>query len=208
MAIDNKFYVYVWYKDGEPVYVGKGCGKRAYREKEAYDVEIYKNNLTEEQAYDLEKKLIAEFGRADKGDGPLMNLTDGGGLAFHTLFWKGEEIKKRFDEGIKRRSEREGWKEEQADRARHAAKVRAANWQDSIYLVKDPKGDIHKLTTQELKQYCKDNKLSRYSMMDKARGVTSRGGSTKDYEVECIYNKVTGLTQDESEVRAKLTSQI
>lgn len=205
MAINNKFYVYVWYKDGEPVYVGKGCGNRAYRNKDTYDVEIYKNNLTEEQAFDLERKLISEFGRADKGEGPLINLTDGGGLAFHTLFWKGEEIKERFDEGIKRRSEREGWREAQADRARHAAKVRPKNWQDSIYLVLDPKGDIHKLYTQELKQYCKDNKLALSSMMDKARGI-NRDGSTKHYKVECIYNKVTGRCQDEDEIVRRFTS--
>lgn len=99
--MDNKFYVYVWYKEGIPVYVGKGTRKRAYRNDEV-DVEIYQNNLTEQEAFALEKHLISVFGRADKNEGSLMNLTDGGGIAFNTLYWQGEELQRRHKAGIKK----------------------------------------------------------------------------------------------------------
>ena len=90
--MDNIFYVYVWYKNNIPVYVGKGKGRRAYRNKDV-DVEIVRYNLTEQQAFDLEKALISEYGRADLNEGSLWNLTNGGGINFSTLYWDGSILK-------------------------------------------------------------------------------------------------------------------
>lgn len=81
-----------------PCYVGKGCGDRSsyhaklgvnhynkhlasiYRKAGDIDlpVEIVASDLTEDEAFALEIKLIAEIGRADQGKGPLANWTDGG----------------------------------------------------------------------------------------------------------------------------------
>lgn len=90
----SDFYVYV-HKDpktGEPFYVGKGRGKRAYdrgsrhqdwtRHVETmggdFEVEIVEKGLLERDAYFIEAKLIGEIGKRNDGTGPLVNWTDGG----------------------------------------------------------------------------------------------------------------------------------
>jgi len=107
MTEENKFYVYIYYdprKDPkEPFYVGKGHSRRMYDHlKEAENgvihpkcqkiqaiqkagldpiIEKYKDNMTEEDAYSLEKKLIEEIGSnyvSTIKDGPLTNLIEGG----------------------------------------------------------------------------------------------------------------------------------
>lgn len=91
MAYDPepKYYVYAWYiKDTKDIfYIGKGCNKRykiKKRENKAFmnilennecDSEILVNNLTEEEAFQLEKIFIAYF----KGIFPnLTNVGKGG----------------------------------------------------------------------------------------------------------------------------------
>ena len=85
----NKFYVYVHRRksDNKPFYVGKGCGKRAWKQdgrnehwnrtflKHGLTVEIVFDNLDEQTAFQAEKDTISEF----KYFGyPLTNKTDGG----------------------------------------------------------------------------------------------------------------------------------
>lgn len=90
-ANDNGlFYVYVWRDaDGQPFYVGKGKGSRAYstksRSKEfkavhasgGCAVEIVDWFVHESQAHAFEVALIERFGRRQFG-GQLVNKTDGG----------------------------------------------------------------------------------------------------------------------------------
>ena len=93
------FYTYIYYdpsRGNEPFYVGKGHGDRAWKHfsrKEMHPMtqrmQFLKKNkvkpivgfysdLNEEFALLLEMELISKFGRKDLGEGPLLNLTDGG----------------------------------------------------------------------------------------------------------------------------------
>lgn len=94
----EKFYVYEHIRPdtGAVFYVGKGRGDRAYKLYRHYskyytniiakltrlgfqvEVRFVERHLTEEAAFTLEKKLIAQYGRHDLGLGPLANCTDGG----------------------------------------------------------------------------------------------------------------------------------
>jgi hypothetical protein len=90
-------------EDNMPFYVGKGCGGR-YRDmsgrkhnKHLYNkitqqrrlkghvvnfTKFISTNLSEQQALDLEIKLIKEYGRLDIGTGILLNATEGGDGVF------------------------------------------------------------------------------------------------------------------------------
>jgi len=104
----NNLFVYVYYDNDTPFYVGMGKDKRhldhikyanraiaknAQRNKLSHklnkiikmleenrlpEVKIVYNNLTIEQAQNYERKLITQYGRADLGLGPLTNMTNGG----------------------------------------------------------------------------------------------------------------------------------
>ena len=80
----NIYYVYEYLReDLTPYYVGKGKNTR-WRDKHSVAVppkdrvRFVATELTELQAFDLEKQLILDYGRKDLGTGPLRNLTSGG----------------------------------------------------------------------------------------------------------------------------------
>lgn len=96
-VILNNFYVYVLFRpwDGSPCYVGKGKGRRwrvhGYSHGCPHNSRLANivkraggqlprkkvaENLTEENAFEIERSWIAKIGRGDKG--PLVNFTDGG----------------------------------------------------------------------------------------------------------------------------------
>lgn len=102
----DEFYVYGYFdaQDGTPFYIGKGKGSRLYHHlKEAVNpntkdknkhkirkikkhisygtnpvIEIIDGGLSESVAFELEEFLIKTIGRADLGNGPLTNMSDGG----------------------------------------------------------------------------------------------------------------------------------
>lgn len=90
----NNFYVYFHVHAGgsAPVvfYVGKGHKHRAtdvsqrsrfwkaVAAKYGFEVLIADDNLSEEEAFKLEKEYISRIGRRDLGLGTLVNMTDGG----------------------------------------------------------------------------------------------------------------------------------
>jgi len=86
----NQYYVYQYVRDdGSPYYIGKGKGNRAYskhasrkdtpdfRPKNVDKIIILFDNLPEEEAFEIEKKLITHYGIKMHG-GILINLTLGG----------------------------------------------------------------------------------------------------------------------------------
>jgi hypothetical protein len=99
--LPDPFYVWLW----QPFYFGKGCDWRMYRHRQEANKLLHKSgrkdikiniihtlwennsdfkevilfdNLIEKEAFALEKKLIAKYGRINNGTGCLANLTDGG----------------------------------------------------------------------------------------------------------------------------------
>jgi hypothetical protein len=89
----NDYFCYIIHDNtGVPVYVGKGHGRRSRRVNGQRNANIdalisfggtlspvkVREGLTESEAYEFEKALIAFHGRDDLGLGPLLNLSDGG----------------------------------------------------------------------------------------------------------------------------------
>ena len=86
------YYVYAHIKAGtsEIFYIGKGTGNRAYQKcgrsnrwknyvnKYGLEVLFLRSNLSNEEASKYEIEKIGEIGRLDTGNGPLINMTDGG----------------------------------------------------------------------------------------------------------------------------------
>ncbi|NTJ46910.1 hypothetical protein G6K93_07775 [Agrobacterium rhizogenes] len=113
--MSEQFYVYVLFRpwDGSPFYVGKGKGsrwlqhaKKAGRHLNKHIASIFKkaqklgldvpaiqirSELTEAEAFEIERALIASIGR--QPNGPLANLTDGGeGASGRTWSEESKEI--------------------------------------------------------------------------------------------------------------------
>ncbi|NZD50562.1 NUMOD3 domain-containing DNA-binding protein [Rhizobium leguminosarum] len=93
----DHFYVYQWRRPdtGAIFYVGKGCFVRDAQPKKhnkivtrivaklermgmAPEVERVQSGLTEREAFEIERREIAKYGRINNGTGTLANMTDGG----------------------------------------------------------------------------------------------------------------------------------
>ena len=89
---DKVVYLHRSKSDGKVFYVGMGNKYRPYQFKQGRNkfwynyvskygeplVEIVEKNLSKEDAFELEKKLIKKYGRRTKGRGELVNITKGG----------------------------------------------------------------------------------------------------------------------------------
>jgi hypothetical protein len=84
----NNYYIYKYLREDEtPYYIGKGKDRRAWKKNKRDIVKvpddtsrivIIESDLTNEEAQELERLLIQQYGRKDNGTGILRNLTDGG----------------------------------------------------------------------------------------------------------------------------------
>jgi hypothetical protein len=89
MSYENKekYYVYAYLReDGTPYYIGKGRNKRAWTKGKGEVhplvnkllIKIIAHKLWENEAYNLEEKLILYYGRKDLETGILRNKSNGG----------------------------------------------------------------------------------------------------------------------------------
>jgi hypothetical protein len=85
----DKFGVYAYLReDGTPYYIGKMKDERRAFSRQhnakppprghEHRVRLLRGNLTEQEAFDWERRYIARYGRKNNGTGILRNLTDGG----------------------------------------------------------------------------------------------------------------------------------
>ena len=87
MENSSIFYTYAYLREnGTPYYIGKGSGDRINQKsnrncpkpKNKSKIIFLKQNISEQEAFNHEKYMIAIFGRKDLRTGILRNLTDGG----------------------------------------------------------------------------------------------------------------------------------
>jgi hypothetical protein len=131
------FYIYLHSRldDGIPFYVGKGRSKRAYSKggrsdfwnsvvtKHGLLVEIIANNLTENEAFLHERRLISFYGRLQNG--PLINLTDGGeGVSGHNEGNQNWRFRVETEETRRKKSESHKGKK----RPKHSKFMKGNNW--------------------------------------------------------------------------------
>lgn len=88
----NIYYVYAYLRSkdsdnaaaGTPYYIGKGSNNRIYERHsvnippDSNNIVMLAENLTEAEAFDKEREMIAQWGRLDLGTGILYNRSDGG----------------------------------------------------------------------------------------------------------------------------------
>lgn len=171
--MDKNFYVYVFLREDlvSPYYVGKGKGKRCYkndgrtfpRPKDRNRIRIIKDNLTEEESFILEKLLILQWGRQDNGTGVLRNLTDGGeGMSGHkpseeTNRIRSEKVKE-FWKGKKRTSWMKGRKlsDEQKQNLREKHLGKKHSEESKKLMSEQRKGKKHKNPKKSLTEEHKE----------------------------------------------------
>lgn len=112
----KEFYVYRWYyiNTNETFHIGKGKGQRykekkqsrnqffkniINKEKDNVTSEILVNNLTEQEAWDLEKQLIAEY----KSKGECKTNFHEGGRGGNTGNYNNPERSRKISEAAKKR---------------------------------------------------------------------------------------------------------
>ena len=118
---NRKYYVYEWYLEstGEVFHVGKGCDNR-YKEKKVHRNDYFKNvinkhgddaksrividNLTEQEAWDKEKELIAQY----KAIGQCKTNLHEGGHGGYTGNYDNPERSRKISEARKKAPSKKG----------------------------------------------------------------------------------------------------
>ena len=101
---DNKFYVYQYLtEDGQPYYIGKGCGKRIHKPHTSTSLPpkerriILKDGLSNEEAKTLEGELISKYKR--KIDGGILDNIKINQWACAVGWKHSDEAKRKISEG-------------------------------------------------------------------------------------------------------------
>jgi len=132
------YYVYEYYRNDKVYYVGKGSKSR-YREGHTYvdvpgldNIKFPGENMSEDDAYDLEESLTYKYGLKIDNTGVLENKAHGGKSSYVPSFTghnHTEEAKQKISEGNKGKVRTEAHKENYSKpkTKEHAENIRQAN---------------------------------------------------------------------------------
>lgn len=194
----KKFYVYIYYNpiNKLPIYVGKGknsrdkdhlnyCikhpepsrGKHFYntirkilRENNSPIIKRFKENLTEEEAFNLEIHLIKLFGRKDLNEGPLLNLTFGGsGGAISPDILHEYHNRKEYKENARQRMLKH-WSEE-SNRKEQSSKIRKT-WKK--HSRKEPNSQFMKKRWEENREQMIEKSKEYYNDPKNSKAIEER----------------------------------
>jgi hypothetical protein len=169
--MNNIFYTYAYLReDKTPYYIGKGKGDRVYKKskndirppRDKSKIILLKQNLSEGDAFNHEKYMIAIFGRKDLGIGILHNRTDGGDGSSGVL--QTEETKLKRSNALKGRPRPEEVKNKIGEKNKGRTQSQEA---------RNKIGDTHKGNTywvgrkhtEQSKQKMRDAKVGKSSHM-------------------------------------------
>lgn len=195
----------------QPFYVGKGEDNKNYSrskskfgrskhwynicEKHGYRIDIILDGLTRKEAIDKEIEFIKLYGRLDKGNGILINLTDGGDGVNGINTWnkgiktgiggfkgmRSEENKNKISESLKRL----GIKPKPYIRtAEHKIQISQKMSKESIFCNNNPNGShnyISKVLTKngvidivDFKKYCQSNNINYRNLTYWSRNIKDK----------------------------------
>jgi hypothetical protein len=169
--MNNYFYTYAYLReDRTPYYIGKGKGNRAYKKskndirppKDESRIILLKQNLSEEEAFQHEKYMIAILGRRDLGTGILHNRTDGGEGSSGVL--QTEETKLKRSNALKGRPRPEEVKNKIGEKNKGKTQSQEARNKIS-YTHKGNTYWVGRKHTEESKQKMRDAKIGKSSHM-------------------------------------------
>lgn len=185
------YYIYEWYivPTNEVFYVGKGKGKRykttSKRNKFFTDmynthecaVRIIQDNLTEKDAFELEKYWIKHY--RENTNYRLTNITDGGDGA--SGYNPPEDVRQRMSIASKTKWQNEEWKEEI---------IRRRHLPESTYQSQEFKDKISSLVTGEknpnYQNYWSQEQKDYMSNLVKSDGRYVRGKNPKAKRIRCV----------------------
>lgn len=183
------FYVYQYLReDGTPYYIGKGSGKRAYKKYSSKDIKppkdqsrilIVESDLTEDAAFDLERKLIAQYGRIDLGTGVLHNKTEGG-------------------EGSSGHKQR-GWKWSDESKARRRGKGNPMFGKPTSEKQKETTSRIHTGRTHTAQSKQKRSEAMKGRFVGEKSPVYGRKKTPEEIEKQLKSRVYTPLTEEQKE---------
>jgi hypothetical protein len=179
--VHSRFYVYAYLRAKAstragkltPYYIGKGSSNRAFRKNRAIPMPVDQSlivfvaeNLTEEDAFRLEKYCIALYGRVDRGTGVLYNMTDGGEGACGRS--QTEKTKEKISAAFrgnkhpmwgKTGARSPNWGRQHSEESRLKMSQNRSVYQ---YEIISPDGDVY--TVKSLSAFCRDKNLLQSKM--------------------------------------------